>query len=230
MLHLFAQARQEFDFTFQAHTGAYPHHRYTHSEIERLTNYWQTHDVNITWHPVAETDDALGKGANPCHKCQQIRKHLLKNYLLKTVPQWNQVVLVISYSLADLVSYAIEYVLGGVLAQSSGVTANQRFLETAQRFYPLLEMKEGYQIFRPLIRCNDPEIEALINAEKIPILTIPCAHKDHRPKRVLGQYYASQELRFDYNRVLAFARNALDLPNISAFRDLSMEDYLGRVF
>jgi len=230
MLHLFTQARQDFDFTFQVHTGAFPHHRYTPTEIERLANYWQNHGVKITFHPVAATDDTLGEETNPCHKCQQIRKHLLKSYLLKTVPQWHKVVLVISYSLADLVSYTIEYVLGGVLAQSNGVTANQRFLETAQRFYPLLEMKEGYQIFRPLIRYNDHEIEALINAEKIPILTIPCAHKNHRPKRVLGQYYASQELRFDYNRVLAFAREALNLPDISAFRDLSKEDYLGRVF
>ncbi len=231
LLHLFALARQEFNITFQVHAGAFPHHRYTQTEIERLSNYWQTRDVNITWHAVPATDDMLSEVTDPCYKCQQTRKNLLQSYLLKTTTQWNKVVLVISYSLWDLVSYTIEHVLGGILAQSNESTdANQRFLETAQRFYPLLEMSEGYQIFRPLIRHNDPEIEALINATKIPILTIPCAHKNHRPKRVLGQYYASQALRFDYNRVLAFARDVMNLPDISAFRNLSKEDYLGRIF
>jgi len=231
MLHLFDQARRDLGFAFQVHAGAFPHHRYTQAEKHRLANYWQARNVNITWHAVAATDDELNEGSEPCHKCQQIRKKLLQRYLLKTAPPWNEVVLVISYSLWDLVSYTLENLLGGLLAQPNEVTGvDQRFLETAQRFYPLLEMKEGYQIFRPLIRFNDTEIEALINVHKIPVLAIPCAHKSHRPKRVLGQYYASQELRFDYDRVLTFARDVLNLPEKSVFRSLSKEDYLGRVF
>jgi tRNA(Ile)-lysidine synthase TilS/MesJ len=231
LLHLFDQARREFDFDFQVHAGSFPHHRYTQTEIERLSNYWQTRNVKITWHAVAATDAELSAGTDPCHKCQQIRKKLLQHYLFKTAPQWNEVVLVISYSLWDLVSYTLEHLIGGLLAPiEMSTNVDQRFLETAQRFYPLLEMKEGYQIFRPLIRYNDAEIEALINIHKIPILAIPCAHKSHRPKRVLGQYYASQKLRFDYDRVLTFARDVLNLPDKSVFRNLSKEDYLGRVF
>jgi hypothetical protein len=91
-------------------------------------------------------------------------------------------------------------------------------------------MQEGYQVFRPLLQYNDQEIEASLDMAQIPSLAIPCAHKSHRPKRVLSRYYAARELRFDYEQVLAFARDALGLPDKSFYKGLSKKDYLGRVF
>jgi tRNA(Ile)-lysidine synthase TilS/MesJ len=231
MLHLLDRAAREFGFAFQAHIGVFPQHRYPKPERERLQTYWQARDVGLTWHAVTATDAALRLEKNPCHKCQRIRKNLLQNSLFKMVPQWDNVVLVISYSLWDLVSYALEHIAGDRLAVTQtdqGVT--QRFLETAQRFYPLLEMKEGYQVFRPLIRYNEPDIESLVAAENLPTLAIACTYKDCRPKRMLGRYYAAAGLRFDYDRVMTFARKALDLPDASAFTALSKQDYLGRFF
>ena len=231
MLYLFNQARQEYDFTFQVHTGAFPHHRYPQSEIDRLSRYWQTRDVRINWHQVPVPDAVLEDGNDPCRKCQEIRKKLLQGYLSKTISHWQNVVLVISYSLWDLVSYAIENVLHGQFTlPNQEQDGHQRFIETAQRFYPLLEMRDGYQIFRPLILYNDQEIESLIKAHSIPTLTIPCAHKDYRPKRILGQYYATQDLRFDYSEVFKFARSALKLPDQTVFQNMSRDKYLGKVF
>ena len=231
MLYLFDQARREYDFTFQVHTGAFPHHRYPQSEIDRLSSFWQTRDIRITWHQVTASDTVLEDGNDPCRKCQEIRKNLLQRFLSGTISHWQDVVLVVSYSLWDLVSYAVENVLNNKLGPSdASPKKNQRFIETAQRFYPLLEMKDGYQVFRPLILYNDQDIKSLITREAIPTLTIPCAHKDKRPKRILGQYYASQDLRFDYQKVLAFARRALGLPDQDGFKNMSRDEYLGKVF
>ena len=231
MLYLMNHARKEYDFTIQVHSGAYPRHRYPQSEIDRLSGYWQSKDMRINWHRVAESDAVLEEGGNPCLKCQEIRKNLLQRYLKKTVSNWRDVVLVISYSLWDLVSYAIENVLHRQFAiPDIAQGSHQRFIETAQRFYPLLEMKDGYRIFRPLIHYNDQDIKSLIDTRSIPVLAIPCAHKDKRPKRILGQYYASQGLRFDYDQVLTFARSALELPDRSVFKNMAKDEYLGKVF
>jgi tRNA(Ile)-lysidine synthase TilS/MesJ len=231
ILYLFDQARREYEFTFQVHTGVFPHHRYPQSEIDRLSSYWRARDIRINWHQVAAPDAVLADGNDPCRKCQEIRKKLLQGYLSKTISNWQDVVLVISYSLWDLASYAIENVLHSQFTVPSETQGgDQRFIETAQRFYSLLEMKDGYRIFRPLILYNDQDIKSLINDQSIPTLTIPCAHKDHRPKRILGQYYDAQGLRFDYSKVLAFARSALKLPDQSVFKNMSKDEYLGKLF
>jgi tRNA(Ile)-lysidine synthase TilS/MesJ len=231
MLDLFDRASREFDFSFQVHAGLFPKHRYPQNEIDRLANYWQTRDIRIVWHTVDLMDTELEKSTDPCKRCQEIRKNMLKIHLKKSVSQWPDVVLVISYSLWDLVSYIIENVLQSKLAvPNSAEGGDQRLIETGQRFYPLLKMVDGYQVFRPLVYYNDQDIESLITSEAIPTLTIPCAYKNHRPKRILGKYYTSQGLWFDYQQVLAFAREALGLAEASAFEKMPKEEYLGKVF
>ena len=46
----------------------------------------------------------------------------------------------------------------------------------------------------------------------------------------LESYYEKMGLRFDYSRVIDFARRSLGLPDISAYTDLEKEEYLLRVF
>jgi tRNA(Ile)-lysidine synthase TilS/MesJ len=180
-----------------------------------------------------KTDDKLDNSKNPCLLCQDFRKNLLKSILTRSVENWNSLVLIVSYSLWDIVSYSLEHLLNNISSnpdQGIGIEKNKRFKETAQRFYPLLTMKEGYQVFRPLIKYNNDDILKVITRENLPTLSIPCKFKDFRPKRILEKYYEKMGLRFDYNQLIDFAINSLNLPNISSFTSMEKEDYLGNVF
>ena len=57
--HLLLEAGREFDFTFEAHAGAFPGHRYTASEKDRISTYWQQRGLPILWHDVGQDDACL---------------------------------------------------------------------------------------------------------------------------------------------------------------------------
>ena len=73
--------------------------------------------------------------------------------------------------------------------QKASIEKNKRFRETFQRFYPFLTMKEGYQVFRPLVQYNNDDILKVVSQKNLPILSTPCVFKDFRPKRILEKYY-----------------------------------------
>ena len=151
----------------------------------------------------------------------------------QSVEDWERLVIIVSYSLWDIVSYSLEYLLGDIVndpLQRSQDAKDTRYRETAQRFYPLLKMKEGYTVFRPLIKYNNDEILNILSRKKIPFLSIPCKFKNFRPKRILEKYYEKMGLRFNYDQLFNFARASLNLPHISAYTSISKEDYLLRIF
>jgi tRNA(Ile)-lysidine synthase TilS/MesJ len=233
VMHFLLKAGQEFEFDFESHAAAFPAHRYTDAEKNRIESYWQNRGKNITWNDVSASDDDLRKSENPCYPCQEVRKKLLKSFLTGSIEDWNRLVLIVSYSLSDIVSYAVEYLLGDIFSNNvkrEGAEESKRYKETAQRFYPLLKMKEGYSVFRPLIKLNNDDILNVIEQENIPILSIPCEFKDYRPKRILQNYYQRMDLRFEYNQLFEFAKNSLDLPDISSYSGIEKEEYLHRLF
>jgi len=232
-MDLISTAKEEFGFDFTAHTGAFPVHRYPNEEIKRIDSYWVKRGARIIWHDLRKSDDELDNSKNPCLSCQEFRKNLLKSILTRSVENWNSLVLIVSYSLWDIVSYSLEHLLNNISSnpdQGIGIEKNKRFKETGQRFYPLLTMKEGYQVFRPLIKYNNDDILKVIFQENLPTLSIPCKFKDLRPKRILEKYYEKMGLRFNYNQLIDFAINSLGLPNISSYTSMEKEDYLGDVF
>ena len=232
-LHLLLRAGKELGFSFETHAGAFPLHRYTASEKERISAYWQTKGVSVLWHDVAQVDTRLESGANPCLYCQEIRRQRLNAVLKDKVRQWDDLVLVVSYTLWDLVSYVSEYLLAGVFTRIDGGPSQElqkRFVEVSQRFYPFLRMKEGYSVFRPLLRCNGCDVLKSVEEEGIPFLGIPCSFKDFRPKRILERYYDKMGLRFDYDKVLNFAKKTTGLGDCSAYTDMDKEHYLTKVF
>ena len=227
------RASTEFEFRFEVHAGAFPVHRYPRSERERLEGYWRRRGVQITWHFMDQAEGDLEGAANPCLLCQQVRKGVLKRLLEDSVADWGRLVLIVSYSLWDIVSYAVEHLLSSVLsdaAQAVDRATTHRFTEVAQRFYPLIRMKEGDTIFRPLLKCNGDEVAETVAREGLSTLSIPCRYRDFRPKRILEAYYEKMGLRFDYDQVIDFAQRSLSLPDISAYTDLDKEEYLLRVF
>jgi tRNA(Ile)-lysidine synthase TilS/MesJ len=227
-LDFILRAGKEFEFDFETHAGAYPVHVYTDVEKDRITSYWNKRGVDIIWHELGVTDE-IKDAVNPCLVCLKLKRSALKSNFLKTIDDWKNLVVIVNYSLWDLASYCVEYVLMEISStpdQDAGVQKSGRILETAQRFYPLLKMKEGYTVFQPLIKYNTSEILELITEKGIPTLSIPCKFRDFRPKRIFEKYYEKMGIRFDYEQVFQYARESLNLPDISSYLSLSKEEYL----
>ena len=207
-MDLMQHASKKFNFSFEVHAGAFPKHRYTREERNRLGHFWQERGIPIKWHEFVEKDADLEESQNPCLLCQQIRKRLLCQSVQDRAEDMEKLVLVPAFSLWDLVSYALEHILSDRLSLEEKAPPDQdmqRFHETAQRFYPHLKMHEGYEVFRPLIRFNRPDIIETLIERNVPTLSIHCNFSSFRPKRLLQDYYQQMGLHFSYDSLLAFA-------------------------
>ena len=232
-MDLITKAKEEFGFDFTAHSATFPNHRYTDTEKTKIESYWFKRGVKIIWHDIGEKDDRLTDSENPCLPCQELRRNLLNSILARSIEDWDSLVLIVSYTLWDIVSYSLEHLLADIYSNSDqrmDIEKNKRFRETSQRFYPFLTMKEGYQIFRPLVKYNNDDILNVVTQKNLPILSIPCNFKDYRPKRILEKYYQKMGLRFDYNQVMRFAKKSLNFPDMSSFTAIGKEDYLTNIF
>ncbi|MCK4791403.1 MAG: hypothetical protein KAV87_47165 [Desulfobacteraceae bacterium] len=231
-LDLMLKARMEFGFDLEVHSATFPVHRYIDGEMKRIESYWSKRGAHITWHDIGVADDAIRNDPNPCISCRAITRKKLRTGLTDLIDDWDRFTIIACYSLWDIVSYSIEHVLGHIYSRDQGVPVekNKRFLETAQRFYPLLKMKEGYSIFRPLIKVNDNDILRMLEEEAIPILSAPCKFGTLRPKRILENYYKALDLRFDYDQVFDFAKKSLNVPDISSYSSINKAEYLQHVF
>jgi tRNA(Ile)-lysidine synthase TilS/MesJ len=143
-------------------------------------------------------------------------------------------VIIVGWSLWDLVGYSLEYLFGNVYANTNGLfqgkSIEERFFRTSQRFYPMLKMKEGYALYKPLLRYNDQDIKKVIQDNQIPILTVDCKYKDYRPKRLFADNYIKMDLYFDYDKVLKFAEESLDLQKPSVYTSIDKEDFITSIF
>ena len=227
------RAGKEFGFSFEAHAGAFPIHRYGQEEQNRISSYWQGRGISPVWHNLAETDAILETTEKPCLACQSIRKQMLRPFLSKQVKNWHNLVIVTSYSLWDLVSYGVEQMLTGLLRdqqEEAGDRNKRRMMETAQRFHPFRRMKEGYAVFRPLVRYNGHDIRHQVEKDGIPTLRTPCRFGDHRPKRLLEKYYEKLDMGFDYDKLLDYAKQSLNFPDESEWAAMDRDEYLGEYF
>ena len=225
------RAAGDFGFGLEAHAGAFPLHRYGDEEKKRLGDYWEERGSRIVWHDIGVSDEDLASSQNPCLSCQKARKKVLSAVLARSTQDWTKLVLVPSFTLWDIVGYSIEHVLGNLYgAQEGSQKKDERFFEIAQRFYPVIKMKEGYTVYRPLIKYNGPDVSSTIEQKGIPLLSVPCRFKEHRPKRVLEAYYTRMGLRFDYDKVFRFAQTSLGLPRSRDYESLDREEYLKKIF
>jgi len=238
-LHLLQHAGKEYGFTFDTHAGVFPHHVYPSSERDKLDQYWKNRGIPINWHDVRESDDrlaaALEEGMSPCLICNTAKKKALMDYIKAQGVDMNSLVIVMSYSLWDIVSASIEHILGSVFNDKEAVpafrhkSAEERYLETFHRFYPMLRMPAGFSVFKPLIYYNDQDIRGLLKSEGIPVLSTVCDYWQYRPKRLFAQYYEHMNLQFDFKEVFDFAQKALNLPAESHFTRMGGEHYLNKV-
>ena len=232
-LYFLHAVREEFGFSLQVHAGTFPKHRYTSIEMERINAFWNEKGLEIQWHDVPESDDCLEGDDHPCIACQQARKRLLYKQTRSRRINLNELVLVTAYTLWDLVSYSLEYLMGGVYTGADGEEiqrSQRRFMETGHRFYPIVTMNSGIMIYRPVLTYNKQEVVRIIQEASIPILSIPCRYAHFRPKRMLETYYESMKLQFDYDRVVTFAEECLGLLSANEYASMSEEHFLNRLF
>jgi len=236
MLHFMQQSADDFGFRIIAPGASYPHHVLTNEERFRLAQYWENRGISIDWQITPESDnqmsEALVDGISPCLICNTNKKKQVAVYLKSRNLDIKELVIVMGYSLWDLVSATVEFILGNSYATSDskpalqGKNSQERYMETFQRFYPYLEMDGGLSIFKPLIFYNDQEILEVIDRESIPITRNACKFKEHRPKRLFAQYYVGTGLEFNYQNVLDFAKKNLGLPDRELFSRTGAKEYL----
>ncbi|RPI78860.1 MAG: hypothetical protein EHM45_05010 [Desulfobacteraceae bacterium] len=241
ILEFLIQAGKEFSFTFQTHAFLFPVHVFTAEESFKLDRYWNARGVKINWHTLDHTDDefelARKDGLNPCIVCHQRKREHFLEFLDRNFKKLDSVVIIVGFTLWDLVSYSLEQLLFSSLSSRTSETSptiggkklQDRFVQTSQRFYPYLVMKEGYSIFKPLLKYNDPEIVKFVQEKQIPLSIVECKYKSYRPKRLFADCYKQMNLFFDYDKVLSFARDALHLHDMERYRHYSKEEFIADI-
>ncbi len=239
VLHFLELARKTFNYNLEVHGIIIPEHVLNESEREKLDNYWRKRGLPISWHKINDADkilsEAPSQGISPCLICNRTKKNELLKKLKLTKQDWSRLVMVISYSLWDLVSASIEHITSGIFADQELSTAikgkepEERFMEIAQRFYPLIKLKNGMSVFKPLIYYNDQDIIETVKENGLPITSPSCEHKEYRPKRGFALYYHKMDHHFNYEKVLAFAQKSLNIPKLSFFSEMPAEIYLKEV-
>jgi tRNA(Ile)-lysidine synthase TilS/MesJ len=243
ILDYLLEAQREFKFSFEVHAGRYPVHIFTDDEIKKLDSYWKGRQVKIHWHKIADNDDefdvAISKGINPCTVCHTKKREYMSNFILSKYDKLDNLVIVVSFTLWDIVSYSLENLLFNIFSNNqdkdtnyfgSSNTIQDRYFQTSQRFYPYIQIKDAFSIYRPFIRYNEQEVAEAMKEKNIPLSTTKCLYKSSRPKRILSECYEKMNLSFDYDRVVSFSKKALELHDISAYNDVEIKQYLADIF
>ena len=239
VLHMMNQAQKDMGFHMEVHGVVFPNHVLTAEEQGRLKQYWRKQDIEIQWHATSiderELSEAAERGEIPCRVCNKAKKSVLINYFKEMDFNFDSTVIVMSYSLWDLVSATIEHILGSIYSVDDIHTndfrqqLNNRFNETSQRFFPVITLREGLTIFKPLIHYNDQQILNYLSTNQIPIVANKCEYKDYRPKRWFANYYHNAGLEFEFEKVLGFAQNALALPDITYYENVDTDNYFKKM-
>jgi tRNA(Ile)-lysidine synthase TilS/MesJ len=238
ILHFLISAKKEFGFEFETHAIMFPTHIYKSNEVHRLDSYWKARGIHINWHPITESETpfetAQKNGTNPCYFCHSVKRKYSFQYLNHTTTDWNSLGIIIGWSLWDIVGYSLEYLFGSVYTDKEalyqGESVKERFHRASQRFYPVLKMKEGYTIYKPLLRYNDQDIIKIVRENEIPILTTDCKYRDFRPKRFYAECYKKMDLYFNYDKVTKFAQEALHLEKPISYTSLDKEAFISSIF
>ena len=239
VLHLMNQAQKDIGFHMEVHGVVFPNHVLTKDEQDRLKQYWRKNDVDVKWHTTSidegKLSEAAQKGESPCRVCNKAKKKVLINYFKEMQLDFHSTVIVMSYSLWDLVSATVEHILGSIYSSDDinnndiRQRLNNRFNEISQRFYPLITLRDGLTIFKPLIHYNDQHILNYLSERKIPVVSNKCEYKDYRPKRWFANYYHNAGLEFEYEKVHSFAQKALALPDITYYENVETGNYFNKM-
>jgi tRNA(Ile)-lysidine synthase TilS/MesJ len=232
VLWLLLQASREFGFSFETHTARYPLQVFSNEEVEKLDTYWRAQGVKLWWHEADASgkslEEAKLRGENPCRLCQQIKRDCLFKNIIALNYKLSDIVLILSYSLWDLVSYSLEYLVESVYSEQKMNASDDkdRLLRTSQRFYPLIQLSDGLTIFKPLLKYNNQEIFQVVKEQRLPLSEVACAYTRYTPKRILFDYYQQAGARFDYNNVISFVENTFQIHELATHTDMGAIEFV----
>ncbi len=231
-LYMLNKTRDRYGFVIQAYLYAFPVHRYTGESLKVLKEYWREEGVTVNSY-FPDADDSILEGVeNPCRVCQNLRKKQLLTLFDMYKDRVEDLVIVSGHSLWDLAGYAVNRMVASELSTTSDTavsresSSRERFLEVSQRFYPFFKMPGAYYVYRPMLFLNKDEIEDVLKEERIPVLDKPCKYSELRPKKVLSYYFEKFGYNFSYDNVIKFARERLNIPDISRFQEMSNKEFL----
>ncbi len=230
ILWMLLKASREFGFCFETSTGRYPLGVFPDAEVEKLNTYWRDKGVQIMWHEVDASDELLSqaqsRGENPCRLCQSIKHSFLFSHLTNLDYRLSDIVLILSFSLWDLVSYSIEYLVEGVYNVRGTKGNGDRRISTSQRFYPVIQLNDGLTVFKPLLKYNEQEILQVVTEQKIPLSQAECAYKRYTPKRILFDYYRQANAFFDYNQVFNHVSSSFHIHELPGYPGMSSLEFI----
>ena len=230
-VHLLNGVKEKYGFTVEAHLYAFPRHLYNPAYRAAVTGYWESHGVPFGYHEATEADPEIRDLEDPCLLCQKVRKRALLSLFPKMGAPLPKLVLVSGHSLWDLAGYALEHLINHKLArqkEEDRERSRERYLEISQRFYPYLEMKEGYAVYRPMHFLNQEEIRLLLRESGATPEDSACQFAVNRPKKFLGKYFEKFGIEFTYDGVMEFARKHIALEAKAAVEAVDKEEFLGR--
>lgn len=147
ILHFLDIAGKEFGFEFEIVGATFPNHVFPRDEIKRLSDYWHSRGIDIKWVSPEISDSVLDEAernsGSACRLCQKTKREMLSSYL-QDGKVGKEVVIILSFNLWDIVTYSIEYLLGGVYKlnddsqPSNDLINDDRFIVTSHRFYKFL--------------------------------------------------------------------------------------------
>jgi tRNA(Ile)-lysidine synthase TilS/MesJ len=229
LLYFLEKIKKEYDISLQTFLYPYPKHRYNKEEIDIITNFWKKKDITIEILPVEEEDTLIQESSDPCITCQKIRKKQLYKYIQEYKGNYSNLVFVVGISLWDLAGYAINKVVVSEFIEKNTIPKEkiaEKFIEIAQRFYPVTSLPEGYKTYRPMITLNQQEIDIILQENNIPKIKTPCDYSNYRPKRLLAYYFEKFDYSMDYKKIFSFMQKQFNLPDIKEYSKMTKEDYL----
>jgi tRNA(Ile)-lysidine synthase TilS/MesJ len=230
-VHLLNRLGQKYGYEIEAHLYAFPRHLYTPAYRAAITEFCSSRAIPFRYHEADPSLPDIRGLEDPCRVCQMARrKGMITAFPALGVPI-SKLVLVSGHSLWDLAGYALEHLIGHELAdQADGDQAKsaERFLEISQRFFPCLEMKDGYTVYRPMHFLNQAEIRGFLEESGTPPPDAPCEFGGRRPKKILAGYFETFGLEFSYDRVMEFAKRHLPPADRADIEKLDREEFLGR--
>ncbi len=230
-VHLLNRLREKYGYEAEAHLYAFPRHLYSPAYRAAITDFCASRAIPFRYHEADPSLPDIRGLPDPCRVCQMARKKgLIQLFPALGVPP-SKLVLVSGHSLWDLAGYALEHLIDHELAdqrEHDATQAKERFLEIAQRFYPYLEMKEGYAAYRPMHFLNQEEIRGLLQDSGVPPQDSPCEFGTRRPKKFLAGYFERFGLEFSYDRVMEFAKRHLQLGDKADVEKLDRDEFLGK--
>lgn len=240
LLHFFLKAREDYHFNLEVHGAVFPLHVLKSPERSKLSAFWVKRGIDIHWHIPQNIDDNQLKllaegGENPCAFCNQVKKTSLYNHFSqKDGSLGDNLVLVYGYSLWDLVSGSIELILRmkfgrETSSRSHGKSANDRLMDIAKRFFPIVKIPDKPTLFHPLITYNDTEIDQAVNDNNILLSSEECQFKSFRPKRHLSTYYRFFDLEFDFERVNTHVGTLFEFPDFGIFHQNDVEQFVSQL-